>query len=101
MATAILVTFSSAAEPAELAAIADEFAHALNEVDGLLGKTWLETNGGSGGFYIFRDDAAADAYLSGPLVGQLQKHPKFSDFTVQRFGVDETLSARTKGLPSA
>ncbi|WP_046314923.1 YdhR family protein [Mycobacterium sp. UM_Kg1] len=100
MATAILVTFASAAEPAELAAIAVEFAGALTDVDGLLGKTWLETHGGSGGFYIFRDDAAADAYLSGPLVAELQQHPKFSAFLIQRFGVDEALSARTHGLPS-
>ncbi|OMC12203.1 hypothetical protein A5735_01790 [Mycolicibacter heraklionensis] len=101
MATAILVTFSSTAAPEELATIAAEFADALTEVDGLLGKTWLGANGEGGGFYIFRDDAAADAYLSGPLVGQLQAHPKFSDFTVQRYDVDEALSIRTNGLPSA
>ncbi|GAB3010773.1 YdhR family protein [Mycobacterium bourgelatii] len=99
MATAILVTFSSAAEPDELAAIADTFADALIDVDGLLGKTWLNVDGGSGGFYVFRDAAAVDSYLGGPLVAQLRSHPKFSDFTVQRFDVDEALSARTRGLP--
>lgn len=101
MTVGILVTFSCAAEPEELAALADEFAGALGDVDGLLSKTWLGIGGGSGGFYIFRDQAAADAYLSSPLVDQLRSHPKLSDFSVQRFDVDENLSARTRGLPPA
>lgn len=101
MAVAILVTFSSVAEPEELGAIAADFARALVGVDGLLSKTWLEIEGGSGGFYIFRDDAAVDAYVTGPLVAQLRTHPKFSDFNVQRFGVDEKLSACTNGLPKS
>ncbi len=99
MTVAVLVTFSSTLDSAELASLSGEFAGALGEVDGLLSKTWLGANGGSGGFYIFRDHAAADAYLSGPLVDQLRSHPKLSDFSVQRFDVDETLSARTRGLP--
>lgn len=66
MATALLVTISSSAAADEIGSVAADFAEALQTVDGLPSKTWLEVEGGSGGFYIFRDDAAVDAYLSGP-----------------------------------
>lgn len=100
MTVAALVTFSSSAGADELGAIADPFANALLEVDGLISKTWLATEGGSGGFYLFTDEAALDAYLDGPLVAQLRNHPQFSDFEVRRFGVAPRLSTRTHGLPA-
>lgn len=100
---ALLITFTSRAREDDLRQIAIPFAEALRDVPGLLSKAWLANadEGTSGGFYLFEDRAAADAYVNGPLVARLRANPHFSDFILRRFAVDPVLSARTGLVASA
>lgn len=92
---ALLITFTSSASEEELKSVASEFAEAVRDVPGLLSKAWLADGSTSGGFYVFADRAAADAYVDGPLVANLRAYPAFSDFSIRHFAVDPELSART------
>lgn len=92
---ALLITFKSTADEKQLQAVAVEFAKMLRNVAGLSSKAWLADGATQGGFYVFTDRAAAQGYLSGPLVGGLRANPAFSDFTVREFEVNPELSALT------
>lgn len=92
---ALLITFTSSASEQELQTVASEFAEVVRDVPGLLSKAWLADGSTSGGFYLFADRAAADAYANGQLVEKLRAYPAFSDFTFRNFEVDPELSART------
>jgi hypothetical protein len=92
---ALLITFTSTAEEAELRAMASQFADSLQGLPGLITKAWLADGSTQGGFYLFADRASADAYASGPLVAGLRSYPAFGEFTVRGFAVDPELSART------
>ncbi len=92
---ALIITFKSTADEKKLQAVAVEFAAMLRNVTGLSSKAWLADGATQGGFYLFADRAAAQGYLSGPLVGALRANPDFSDFTVREFAVNPELSART------
>ena len=78
-----------------VAPLADEIA----TVDGLCWKIWLMNDAESeaGGIYLFDTEASANAYLEGPIVAQVVKHPAFSDFSVKQFGVVENITAITRG----
>ena len=67
---AVLITFSSAATPAEVAGPFEQYAQLLLDVPGLIGKTWLTADSVLGGFHLFESAAAADDYLTGPLFGR-------------------------------
>lgn len=92
---ALLITFTSSASEQELKNMASEFAEVVRDVPGLLSKAWLADGSTSGGFYLFTDRAAAEAYANGPLVENLRAYPAFSDFSIRDFAVDPELSART------
>lgn len=92
---ALLITFTSKADEQELNSVASEFAEAVRDVPGLLSKAWLADGSTSGGFYLFTDREAAEAYADGPLVAKLRAYPAFSDLGVRHFAVDPELSART------
>lgn len=98
MTTAVLITFKSSATPEQLASIAGPASREIARVPGLLSKTWIGGEGMSGGFYVFESPAAAEAYLSGPIVGQLRGCPFFSDFEVRRFDVEPELSRVTRAI---
>jgi hypothetical protein len=95
---AVLITFTSAANPADLAEPFEQYARALCDVPGLVAKTWLADESVLGGFHLFESAAAADAYLTGPLFATVRGHRAFSHFSVVRFDVLESLSAITAGL---
>jgi hypothetical protein len=63
-------------------------AHAIAAVDGLRWKVWIvnAAEGQAGGFYHFESEAAAEAYITGPLIAALRAAPFQRDLTVQRFG---------------
>ncbi|MFC5137137.1 YdhR family protein [Actinomycetospora rhizophila] len=92
---ALHITFTSSV-PAE--AMHDggvAFAEALRAVPGFVAKTWLVDGSHHGGFYLFTDRAAAEAYRDGPLVAGLREHPAFADFEVRGWDVNESLGALT------
>lgn len=63
---AVLITCDVTAETEALADSHTVHARAIAAVPGLVAKTWLRDGAMLGGFYLFADRAAADAYLDGP-----------------------------------
>ena len=68
-------------------------------VPGLRWKVWLmnEADSEAGGIYLFEDEASTNAYLEGPIVAQVVKHPALSDISVKQFDVPEKLTEITRG----
>jgi hypothetical protein len=95
---AVLITFTSAIEPTELAGPFREYARALDDVPGLVSKTWLADEDVLGGFYLFETSEVADEYLGGSLLASVAENPVFSNFAIRRIDVLEQLSAMTNGL---
>jgi len=91
----VLITFVTAVPADQLSEPFHAFADGLRGVDGFVSKAWLHDGSTVGGFYVFRDEQSADAYLDSPMVADLQANESFSDFAVRRFGVLDDLSART------
>ena len=96
---AVLITFRSAAALDDLRQPFLEGAEAIRDVPGLLSKTWLHNGATFGGFYLFTDADAAQAYLDGPIITETKAVPAFSDFKVEQFTVAEEFSAITRGVP--
>jgi hypothetical protein len=95
---ALHITFTSSASVEQLRGTALDFAEVLRTVPGFVAKTWLVDGAHHGGFYLFTDRAAAEAYRDGPLVTGLREHPAFSDFEVRGWDVDEELGALTGAI---
>jgi hypothetical protein len=78
-----------------VSALASEIA----AVTGLRWKVWLmnEAESEAGGVYLFEDQASTTAFLEGPIVAQVVKHPALSDFSVKQFDVPEKLTEITRG----
>ncbi|MBC8231026.1 YdhR family protein [bacterium] len=74
-------------------------ANEIDAVAGLRWKVWLmnEAESEAGGIYLFDDEASTKAYLEGPIVAQVVKHPALSDFSVKQFDVLENVTAITRG----
>lgn len=51
----------------------------------------------AGGIYLFTDEAAAHAYMNGPIMAQIKAAPILSDMRVKLFTVVEELTAITRG----
>jgi hypothetical protein len=80
-------------------ALAEQAAPQLARTPGLLWKLWLLDEGGhqAAGVYLFVDDHAARAFLDGPALDGLRKHPAISGLTARRYGVLADLSLITGG----
>jgi hypothetical protein len=63
-------------------------AHAIAAVDGLRWKVWIvnAAEAEAGGFYHFDSEAAAEAYIDGPIISALRAAPFQRNLTVKRFG---------------
>jgi hypothetical protein len=74
-------------------------ADPISKVDGLKWKVWIlnEKESESSGVYLFESEAAANAYLQGPLVAQITSHPALSSFVVKQFDVMPDVTKVTKG----
>ena len=99
MAQKLLITdyhYSCSTEELEatLAALAPAFA----QVPGCLWKiTLLEAEQRqAGGVYLFRDEAALDAFKAGPLVAQVLAHPALSNFDLKTRDVLREISLATR-----
>jgi len=75
--------------------LAPEFA----AIAGLRWKIWIvnEAKSEAGGIMLFDDQAAANAFLAGPLAAKVTGHPALSDFSVKQFDVQESVTAMTRG----
>lgn len=74
-------------------------AEPISKVQGLKWKVWIlnEKESESGGVYLFESEAAANAYLQGPIVAQITSHPALSNFSVKQFDVIPDVTKVTKG----
>ncbi|GAA4896973.1 YdhR family protein [Actinomycetospora straminea] len=97
---ALLITFTSSVDAEDMAADAAHFAEAVRAVPGFVAKTWLHEGAHHGGFYLFTDRAAAEAYRDGPLVAGLRAHPAFSDLEVRGWPTNTELGALTGAIPA-
>jgi hypothetical protein len=95
---ALLITFTSSVPAEQMRADATAFAEALRTVPGFVAKTWLHDGAHHGGFYLFTDRAAADAYRDGPLVAGLRRHPAFADLEIRGWSTDTGLGALTGAI---
>lgn len=71
----------------------------VSDTPGLVWKIWLinEAEHEAGGIYLFESEAAAHAYMAGPIVAALKSSPVVSEITAKLFDVIETLTAITRG----
>ena len=92
---AVLITFQSSANLDDLAGPFTDYATALQRVAGLVSKTWIRDGATLGGFHIFADRRAADAYLASELVAGLTANDAFAGFEIRHFAVLEELSRMT------
>ena len=85
---------------------ADDFSRAMlpaaqpiADSPGLQWKIWLMNEAASeaGGIYLFEDEAAANAFLGGPIVSAFKANPVVSDIRVKMFDVSEAHTLVTRG----
>ena len=93
---AMLITFTSEANLADLKEPFADYASGLRSVDGLVYKTWIRDGKTLGGFHVFTSRNAAERYLASDMVAGLTGTPAFSDFEIRHWVVLEELSAMTR-----
>ena len=74
-------------------------AQPIADCPGLNWKVWLmnEAAHEAGGIYLFETEAAAHAYLAGPIVAALKSSPAISNISAKLFDVLEAHTAITRG----
>lgn len=97
---AVLITFESSIPTADLAGPFEQYAQALQSVAGLQTKTWIQDDTAVGGFHLFDDRTAAEAYLGSDLAASLMATEGFDHFQVRHFEVLDELSALTGITPA-
>ena len=85
--------------PAELAEGFAPLAEPISKVSGLRWKIWSlnEAESEFAGIYLFDDTESVQAYLEGPIIAGVSKHPALSDIRAKQFDVLDELSAITRG----
>jgi len=98
-ATVLQINFKFSISPAELAEGFAPLAKPIAEVPGLRWKIWSlnEVTSEFAGIYLFDDKESVQAYLEGPIIAQVSKHPALSDISAKQFGVIDEFSAITRG----
>ncbi len=93
------INFKFNISPAELAAGFAPLAEPIAAVAGLRWKIWSlnEAESEFAGIYLFEDEASAQAFLEGPIIAEVSKHPALSDINAKQFGVIDEFSAITRG----
>ena len=93
------VNFKFSIPRADLEAAMLPAAQPIADSPGLRWKVWLmnESEREAGGLYLFESDAAAQSYLSGPIVAALKSNPVVSNISAKVFDVLEGHTAITRG----
>ena len=73
-------------------------AQPISESPGLQWKIWLmnDSDREAGGIYLFENETALNAFLSGPIVSAFKTNPAVSDIRVKVFDVSEAHSLVTR-----
>lgn len=99
---ALFVTYelrgATAAEHAELCA---QLSPAVAAVSGLVSLGWLsnKTTGRYGGFYVFQDRPAFDAFVASELYEALHTQRAIDDLKASDFSIEHVPTAVTGGPP--
>jgi hypothetical protein len=93
------INFKFSISPSELAQDFAPLADPIAAVTGLRWKIWSlnESEGEFAGIYLFDDSESVQAYLEGPIIAEVKKHPALSDISAKQFGVIDEFSAITRG----
>jgi hypothetical protein len=97
--TILQINFKFSVSPAELAEAFGPLAQPIAEVPGLRWKIWSLNAAESefAGIYLFDDADSVQAYLEGPIIDAVSKHPALSDISAKQFGVIDEFSTITRG----
>ena len=93
----LVTSFKLRISRAEYEPLCQEVAAQIASVPGLLWKAWIFHDGRNeaGGVYLFQSEAALEAFVSGPIISQLENHPAFEAVRIKTFDVMEEPSALT------
>jgi hypothetical protein len=93
------INFNYALTATEYEKAVAPLANAIANVDGLIWKVWVINDEAkeAGGIYLFKNAAAADAYMSSEIVAGIASHPKFTNISAKQFDAMESVSAITRG----
>jgi hypothetical protein len=97
--TILQVNFNYTRPTAEYESLCEHAAPAIANVEGLLWKVFLldAERQAAGGQYLFQSRAAAEAYLAGPIITQLRRHPAIQNLSVRHFDILEAPTKVTRG----
>jgi hypothetical protein len=78
-------------------------AEVIAKVPGLVSKVWLADAATNtyGGFYLWVDRAAMEAFMASGLVGAIMARPHLAEITSRDFAAPDALSRTTRGLVGA
>jgi len=99
MAKILQINFRFSISPTQLAEGFAPLAEPIAKVTGLRWKIWSlnEAESEFAGIYLFDDTESAQAYLEGPIIEQVSKHPALSDISAKQFDVIDEFTAITRG----
>jgi hypothetical protein len=97
--TVLQINFKFSISPSQLAEDFTPLAEPIAKVPGLRWKIWSLNDATSefAGIYLFDDVETMQAYLNGPIIDGVKKHPAISDISAKQFGVIDEFSAITRG----
>lgn len=83
----VVIQFNYDMDDSAVDETAKEFAKAVKDTPGLPWKIWLNNAEakGTGGVYCFESREAAERYINGPTVKELQMHPSFFSMTIRQY----------------
>jgi hypothetical protein len=95
----VQINFRFSISPAELAEDFAPLAEPIAQVAGMRWKIWSLNAAESefAGIYLFDDAESAQAYMEGPIIAQVVKHPALSEISAKQFDVIDEYSAITRG----
>ena len=98
----IMVRYRVAGDHAHFRHDMSKAAAMIAELPGLSWKIWgFDNDFGTGlSAYLFESEAAARAFLSGPVLERLRSRPDVTEVTFDVAPVDRGLSAITGGMPA-
>src|SRR5215469_12704498 len=93
------VNFKLNGSPAEYRNICESVAQTIADVRGLLWKIWLlnEQDGEAGGIYLFQDNQSLAAYLSSPILTQIEGLKQLREISLKCFETIPEVTAVTRG----
>jgi hypothetical protein len=96
---ALQINFDLNVKPEAYLAACEHAVNAVADVPQLEWKVWILSEDGkrAGGWYLFGDRVAAEAYANGPIIGRLRESGMARNMEVRVFSAVDSLTQRTGG----